>query len=465
MSRPESVCVFGGGIAALVTSDVLAGAGYRVCLWNSAKSWGGHFGGMEVAGHKFDIGMNLLEFTSLAPQSSDVSSYDALVRNDCGRFVAEIATYVRSLVECTTVDAPSCMYGGSVAPDIIVANRLDILRTLPAELRERAAGELQRAVGAQGPLHARNKARFAETFELSSLAEASLANHGETLHEILVETLCRKALGIPSSELSALHHRAAWTPLYYPETLLSGLQGSISEVAPTEFSYPTSGSFRSIVEALVSRVERHDATIRRDALQSVQQQSTGGYLLNGADEFDHLVWSGTPEALGAAMALQLDETPARKGGPRLTLVTTPSSNMKQAFSAIFVLDAKSPIYRVSDQTACAKSGGELSILTVESEAPASIGATAAPMASTIDELERLGIVKSAGAVAIHRDQSFREAVTIPTLETIAASRRRLSALRDHAPDIVLIGSAAPIGATSFNDSVIQGLAAAHALSP
>lgn len=61
-----------------------------------------------------------------------------------------------------------------------------------------------------------NKARWPDTL---SLRAQSLISHGKEFHEAFIEPMCEKIAGIPSAEVVARYHRALWLPLYWPQTL------------------------------------------------------------------------------------------------------------------------------------------------------------------------------------------------------------------------------------------------------
>ena len=117
--------------------------------------------------------------------------------------------------------------------------------------------ELEPLAAERGPLHSSRKTSDSG-FASLDFEQASIANHGYTFHDTFIEPFCRKVTGLDTSVLSALYHRLAWAPLFYPETLLDALRGVPTSLPATTFSYPASGSLASMVHAI-------DAALRQRA--------------------------------------------------------------------------------------------------------------------------------------------------------------------------------------------------------
>jgi len=463
--RRFDFAVVGNGVAAMVAATELARGGNAVVLWNPAPQWGAHFGGFGVADRKFDIGMNLLEFTSFAAQSSQVETYAAQTRSDVARFTSVIRDYITGLVDFAPAEVPQCLFRGAFAPDIVIANRLDLLGMLPQDLRARIATELAgcvEALRASPDWHARNKVRLAEQFAAADYRTVSIANHGVTLHDLFIEPACQRILGLPASAVSALLHRVAWTPLYYPETLLQQLEGRPSVLPPTDFYYPRVGSFAAVISALEQRTRGTPGLeVVRDKLGSLAR-GDAGWMLNNQAMAKRLVWTQRPGQLAAALGREDDFAAYTKASVVVAFASIDRDAWMRRFSTVFVLDADSPIYRITDQTWSAGLHTQPQAdCTIEISAAAAahwpLDNLPALSAEIANQLMRLGVLREASALTLHAAKHFKDAIVAPT----AANRSR--ALAGHAqlasryPEVELIGAAAPFGASSFNDSVIQGL--------
>ena len=456
--------VVGNSVAAMVAAAELARGGNTVALWNPAPQWGAHFGGLHMGDQHFDIGMNLLEFTSFAKQSREIETYTAAMRNDSARFTDVIRDYVDGLVEFTHTETPQSLLNGIFAPDIVIANRLDLLSRLDVGLRQRIAAELVECSAAlvRAPAwHARNKLREPELFANADYRAVSIANHGETLHNLLIEPACQRSLGIPSAEISALLHRVAWTPLYYPETLLQQIIGGSASLPPTEFFYPRAGNFEAVVAALYQNIQRSAGLDeKRGKLERLERTKTG-WLLNGESQCARLVWAQRPGQLAALLGGEDDLGAYRKASMHIGFAVINTEAFIRRFNTLFVLDADSPIYRITDQTWSAGQDGSHAVCSIEISSAAVADWKLDDLAGLADrvrsQLARLGVVHEAATMRLHALKYFKDAIVAPT----ASNRNRACAIHKQLstahPEVELIGSAAPFGATSFNDYIMQGL--------
>ena len=212
-----------------------------------------HFKPVEHFGYKFDRGMILYEF-------------DALREPEKTRF-PKIGEWVKARVDMVEIPTPKMLWNGRLCPDLYIANQLD---AVPEGL-----GDDAMAVPGWG--------------DDATLEEVSVIGHGEAFHDTFIEPMCQKITGLDSSRVLARLHRAAWLPLYWPETLKA--RASIK----TPFWYPKAG-FAGVFDT---------------APQPRQQAQTGQINL-------------------------------------AFLVAKP----REPLSVCFVVD-KSPIYRVTDMDECA----------------------------------------------------------------------------------------------------------------
>jgi hypothetical protein len=463
-TKTHDFAVVGNSLAAMVGALELARGGNSVVLWNPTPQWGAHFGGLVAAGRRFDIGMNLLEFTSFAAQSDAVESYSAQTRNDCARFTSVIREYVGGLVDYVPADAPQSLLHGAFSPDPVIANRLALLDTFTAELRQRISRELEACVAdfQQAPaLHARNKLRQPELFAATDYRTVSLANHGPTLHDLLIEPACQRILGLRAEEISALLHRVAWTPLYYPETLLQHLQGTPPMLPPTEFFYPRAGAFSAVVAALEHHFgETPGVEVRRGPLDRLVRNGPG-WVLGDNVRAGRLVWALRPGQLTALLGGEDDFAAYRKASVHVAFATVDRAALVRRFSTLFVLDADSPIYRVTDQTWSAAQYSPEAICTIEIASAIATAWRADDLPVLAREiggqLVRLGVLRDAGAFALHAFKYFKDAIVAPTTANRTRALAGHGQLAAAQPDVDLIGAAAPFGASSFNDQIVQGL--------
>lgn len=284
--RPDAVLV-GNNLAVLVAAAQLGASGRRVVLLDDGRRPGGHFRGMRVDDHDFDLGMVLLE-QAPAGLERDVTGYRPEVRNDWVRFGALVWDWIESCVSTRRAPTPECLVEGRRGPDHLIANRLDVFS----------------AAGAPAPIplapaddrHASNKLT-APVYDTLTYADAARLNHGEALHERFVEPFLRKLLGVSSDALLARYHRAAWVPLYWPETLAAACQGR-AELLPEYPFWTTSSGF---VGELVRRLESDVAALENVTVHSspVARIALEGATCTVTAE-DGARWSTPRPALGLA---------------------------------------------------------------------------------------------------------------------------------------------------------------------
>jgi len=247
---------------------------------------------VEHMGHKFDRGCILFEF-------------DAMREPEKTQFPL-VGKFVRSKIRMVEIRKPQIVYREPMPfnavrymPDYFIAN------DTKAWLHSHSVPHTY--------LHPSHKHQWSNdvTYDV-----VSLINHPRGMHEAF-ETWCQKLYGFGLDRIVAKYHRAAWLPLYWPE--------SFGTVWPTKFYYPVAGHAGALAEVL--------GTAPPDP-QSIKPI----------------------ESVDTAVAY--------------CLATTVQA---RSHSVFFVLDRCTPIYRITDQTACAGWPNEIHRLVVEyREEPASI---------------------------------------------------------------------------------------------
>lgn len=219
--------------------------------------------------------------------------FDALREPEKTQF-PRIRPYLESLNIQFNEVTPQMLWGGKLWPDLFIANQLDVLKA-----NNLTAPDPCWDWNTDGK-ELEKKLRENDWDDTTTLYVVSAFTQGEWLHENFIETMCKKIAGIPTQEVIAKYHRSLWLPLYWPETLRE------RKSLDTRFWYPTSG-YAGIV------YQRHNE----------------GSIDNPRN---------------AISATQCDSV-------ELTL-TFILAKPARPFQALFVVD-KSPIYRVTNQDACA----------------------------------------------------------------------------------------------------------------
>ncbi len=463
MSSALPLVLVGNALSLMVAATRLARRGIAVTVVNGGRNWGGHFTTVNVGGLAFDPGMVLHEFTSFSMPDAepDVRSYDPSVRNDAGRFCTAVRRYVNYYQQTRDIVTPQMMVAGRQFDDLLVANGLRALPQLPFAEAMRLELECIVAVGADSMLHAAHKHR-GSGFNKLPYEEVSKANHGETLHAKLLEPFCRKLLAKPSSEVVALYHRAAWLPLFYPETLLSYLEGRPQPLPATVFSYPVGECLGELANKLRQEIEAHPLiTVISGYPSRIAPRTGGGYDISFVDRDDvasaHLAWGGSLGDLLATFGQPQSKVGIERCSIALAFLRVPARSLKMGFSVLSIVDEDLAVYRVTNQSLCAGEDGEYVRLVAELN-PDHAGAEGdALRARVLQDLVDAGVVDCADVIDCLHLIVIKNALMLPNLVNHQATLAEMAAVTALAPDISLMGPASGFFSSSFSDQIVQGL--------
>lgn len=452
--------LIGNNLALLVAANELAQRGRALTLIADAKPMGGHFAGMQIEGHTFDIGMVLLEKLAPSQAGADLRSYDPAVRNDWTRFADRAADWLDAQLPLTRTPTPQCLVEGRFVPDYLIANRLDVFHGTDPGARA--------AFDRTDPRHAANK-NAGGAYDHLSYADAAHLNHGEALHLRFVEPFVRKLLGVSSDAFEARYHRAAWVPLYHPETLAAAQRGEATGLAEYAFWTTEQGCVAPLVARLVEQLRAAPTvTVVASAVTSIERSDTLWHAqVDGGGR-----WAASQLALGM---------PAERGRTLLGLPALPASMaasvavsfclvradaIGRPLSCLMVVDESFCTYRLSDQDA--QAGLDVPWHRVVLEASPEMLARHAPLESADGVLRRelcalMGIADE-DAVTVLRSITARNALTLPMSACVAQARDAHDALAAAAPGAALTGALLGYGAASLNDQIVQGLKIAQEFS-
>jgi hypothetical protein len=455
----HDILLVGNNLAMLVAALELAAKGRKVGLLLDGKSGGGHFAGTRLDGHDFDIGMVLFERNASAEQSTDLGDYQPSRRNDSARFVALAASYLDRYVPTVPVPTPQVFAAGRRHADFVVSNRLDCFSSL-AE-KESVRRELADTSSADG-LHASHKFSSSE-YDSATYEQASLFNHGLTLHRVFFDPLCEKILGVPSSTIMARYHRLGWLPLYYPETLTNAVSGELDGLAEYSFWAAAGGFSGSFVKELLRALQDSSVDITEGAVTELTQNADNSYavVVEGVEYLSRKLALGVTQER-ASQLLQLPAVSAADGvsvGILMGLVHRAS--LLHTTSCLFVMDPEYAVYRITDQDACAGLNGEWHRISIETN-PAYFSrlypAAEADQqqACLVAELVRLQVITEPGAFKVVRYIQAANALPLPTVAMAHDAGRFAAALAER-PGLELTGSLLGLGVSSLNDQIVQGL--------
>jgi hypothetical protein len=462
--------LIGNALSSMVAATELARLGQEVIVVNGTNNWGGHFITLNFDGIAYDAGMVLHEFTSYGMQDGveEISTYNASIRNDAGRFCKTIANYVGRFQETHEVSGIKMYVDGQSYDDILIANALTALNALPFANQVRTELLALIADDKNADLHA-SKKHGSYGFERLAFKPVSLANHGATLHARLFEPFCKKLLNISTDEVVALYHRVPWLPLFYPETLLSYLQGSPQSLPPTIFNYPDNGCIGDVANQ-----------IKMEILQNPQIQVINKFpaqLRRISDEkyeilFDdhpaiiaeRLAWSGNLTDILKAAGASDKTRPYDKASFTLIFARVLASNVTSDFSVLSIADPAFVTYRVTNQTRCNKNGADAEyhrfVLEINHDYLMEKHPVANPQdlqALVAKELVSMGLIANEASLDIMKVIDLKNALALPTAKNIAAFNDEQAAVSAMMPTVSLLAASSGFSSSSFNHQILQGL--------
>lgn len=459
----KKVIIYGGSVGALVlTKELLKNKDLNVILINPSKSWGGYFGGLKINDTSFDIGMNLFEFTSFISESDSILDYNPHIKSITGKFSNIIENYIKDHISTRLVDTPEVYYNGKFSSDYYISNSLELFSNLEIENKVKLIEELQDIVSEKNALHASNKNINPNLFYQESYEKASKLNHGLTFHTLFIEPFIQKILNINSNSFPAILHRIPWAPLYYPETLLSSLEGNISETfLVSKFEYPQNESFSIIINKLYDYISSqnnikilNDKVINIDCSENLIQLETGSSF-----NYDELVLSLDITDCYKILGNNDTKVEFKKASFIFLFIRLPKDDIKKDFSVLFILDSKIPFYRITNQTNLKNNTNEKYVdLIIEFNADyleKILGLDFDLRVSVESILFEMDLLFSFNP-EIFDIKRFNNAINLPTFDNVELYTKIKSQiiLKDN---INFIGNVNNFFANSFNDNLIQAL--------
>lgn len=445
--------LIGNGLALLVAALELARQGQPVTLLTDDKPLGGHFAGLQIGGYDFDIGMVLLEECRTTAPGADLRSYDPAVRNDWTRFGDLASAWIRDQVDLVRARTPECLVEGRQVPDYLISNRLDGL----------AGGPSPPPLSRGDPRHAVHKCRPG-AYDTLTYAQAAACNHGEAWHQRFIEPFVLKVFGVGSSQFLARFHRAAWVPLYYPETIELAASGNETVLPEYPFWTTPNGFVGQLVMNLRNALARlPNVSMVIQPLASVSRRA-GQWCVTTIDGQVHssprVAIGLSPERAGTLLGVPVDG-PVYAATVTLLFALVRAERIRATHGCTMLVDDAYASYRLTDHDAVAGLNPEWHRIVLEAS-PQGIarnhpGKTAE--VALLDELASLLDLEARDADAIRplRCIIARDALPIPTSEQVLRGGRAAAAFAEAARGAMLTASLLGYGVASLNDQLIQGL--------
>lgn len=452
----EPLHVVGGTVAALVCADEAARRGREVVLSIPAGRVGGGFLPIQREGRRLDLGPRIIELGYDAPAGAP-PPLEAYRPGPHGHrpYLALIDEFIRTLAgpDLIEIDRPRITRGGRVGIDWVLGGDLvDLPNLLSDEERARVVQETMQILDRLGDAGLLDDP---DALRVTTLADASVANHGPAFHEALFGPLVDKALPGGGENVIADLRRKVWMPLLWPRSILEACEGKLTYRPERPMHSVAGGGMGAIVERLRARIEAHPGIVVRgsERASSVEVRDSRPVVVFEDASLamgDVILATGAEDAFRlAGWAGSLPRVPAN-----FAWVDVPIDDVVLAASVLFVVDPSIPMFRVSTNTGDARSGHVSFVCEVSSVVA---GESLGPVA--LKALEAIGVVRSAKAadvVAVMSGPSLVE----PSFRALAQYREGLAVLDAARLPVDVVG-AGEFGADSFNEQVVQGLAAAR----
>jgi hypothetical protein len=249
--------VFGEGVDAVITINLLLKAGAQVTHHYQSGKFGGHFRGIDTCGGSRDSGLMLLEPDFIPGTAEDFDKYDGEFGRNSRVYLEEVFDWLKTqLGNLTTHEVVTMLPSHKLVGDYFIGDCLEFLNTLNLrqrkELEERLILFLNDVPNLRH-LHPANKL----TSELASkipLSEFLEIIYGPEVYALYFKGFLEKVTGSDLTFISSRDNRRVWMPNFYPESILFALNQAPEyrgyELNPLRFLRPESGSIADFVQSL-----------------------------------------------------------------------------------------------------------------------------------------------------------------------------------------------------------------------
>jgi hypothetical protein len=255
-----NVRIFGDGLDALIFSAALSELKINHSWYQTSDHIGGYFrGSLNCQSSPIDLGMVLLEPNDYGIRRTELSEFAGESGVVARRYLSEAYSFLQSKfgvlrpVEIFTLNEEL-----SESPDYFISDHLDAFLDFPAfaesELRERTKWTIDNPMW-----HPREKRNNPDQFTSISLEEFIILSFGQTFYDRYFRSFMSNLLGEKKNCLSAYLHRKAWMPIYWPETILSLLDGAqpLDPLFSPVFARPQLGSVSRWVTSMLNKVSNN----------------------------------------------------------------------------------------------------------------------------------------------------------------------------------------------------------------
>ncbi len=446
--------VVGATVAALAAVERLATAGQRV-RWLCTGRPGGAFAPMTVAGRRVGLGLRLIEREYVAGENDRVPpSPDEYVPSHAGHrpWMGLVADYLDDLVPVMeAAETPQLVRGTARVDDFTLTGQLGALtglldRTTLATIAAEADAIRETVDSPSGAL--------ARPGSDASLRTVSLANHGPTFHQRVVEPIADALVEGGSARIEARQRHKVWAPVYWPQTLWEAASGRTPGFDPRRtFWTDRRGGMSEVVSALTDRISTLP-TVQRSNVGRLTHLVTEGETVLLAFEHGHVdrahrpVIATSPSELFQA-AGHIHEPQRVTMGFRWVEV---GETAVLRTGATTILDDPAGVFRI-----CAGSprrdgdGRERRVLSIELRRGAN-----PTDGAVLAACHRVGLIDAAAPAHVIGARTI-PAFAAPSAENRQRFEHSLELVRAEHPQVALLAGAAAHGADPLNEQLFAGM--------
>lgn len=330
--KKNEIYIIGNSYSCLLLSTLISNR--KVYLICDKQFLGGVFNGYTSPLGHFDLGMNYIEIYK--ERENDIKLFNPNKRNDFLKFTHKINKYFKDNFKLKKVPVGLSYINGELHEDFIIFDKLSFLSKIPRTDKEAILSQLNFSK----KIHPSNKYSNKD-YQNYSYKYICKTLYGSFFYENYLEPFLKKVFNCDGSEIPAIFHRLAWMPLYYPETIKDAINGVFIKVT-NHFYYPETGNFNKVVAPLKDIIQNSsNIEISNKKVQFTSNQSI---------KLDNKILKSNDVFIGKNIKkLSNEDSPSRTS---LILVFTKikSNNLNKVFSVINVIDNKTPIFRITNQS-------------------------------------------------------------------------------------------------------------------
>lgn len=338
--KDSKIVIIGNSFSSLLLSTLIKER--DVILITNFNFIGGVFNGFKGVNGHFDLGMNYFE---LYPNvKSDPTRFDSNKRNDFLNHTDSINDFIENNITLKKVQDGEVYINGSFYKDYLIFDNLEYLNSLPTLDKEKILSEIK---SSNDLIHPKNKLKSSHYFE-SSYETISKELFGEYFYENLLDPFLQKSLNISGKQLPAILHRLAWLPIFYPESVVNSVKGNVFKSIPS-FYYPQNSNFSEIIDKLKQQVkESKNITVLKDEVLSIKNNTVTLRKDKHQINYKKLFWGKNIYELDKLF--NKDRVISDKTSIIICFVSVERKNLIKTFSVLNLVDFRTPIYRITNQS-------------------------------------------------------------------------------------------------------------------